>query len=187
MHHVLVPELYQRLAQYELFLPPLRERTIGEKERLLNVFVRKYEEDAKERYNIDLNVKFTSQVKSLLIEANYPRNIRQFRDVINASIDSAVPLIDPSLVKTSIDTIVDINNLPALIDEIVQTKTVDEKTTGEKIIKDIVKDANMVDDMIVELSNNGLGPRRIANILNEKGIDIKYYQVAYKLKKIEEQ
>lgn len=185
LHHVLVPELYQRLAQYELFLPPLRERTIREKEELLNTFIRKYEDDTKERYNIDLNVKFTSKVKSLLLEADYPRNIRQFRDIINASIDSAVPLIDPSLVKTSINTIVDIDNLPTLVDEIINTKVLDQKTSGEKVVEEIVRDANMVDDMIIELSNNGLGPRRIANILNERGIDIKYYQVAYRLKKQE--
>ena len=43
LHEVLLPELYQRLGQYEMYLPSLRERSLEEREQLLQHFVRKYE------------------------------------------------------------------------------------------------------------------------------------------------
>jgi arginine utilization regulatory protein len=182
LHNVFVPELYQRLAQYELFLSPLKERTNGEKQLLMSTFVKKYEMEAKERYGINLRIEFDEQVQSLLINYNYPRNIRQFRDVINASIDSAVPLINPKLVKTTILTKVNMEDVPA---ELKETNNQKQYMSIEEVsVKDMVSDRSMVDNLITELNENGYGPRKIANILNQKGIDIKYYQVAYKLNKI---
>jgi len=189
LHKVLMPELYQRLAQYELFLPPLRDRTILEKHTLMNVFERKYEEATKERYSINLKVEFDPQVQSLLINFNYPRNIRQFRDVINGSIDSAVPLINKELVKSTIITKVNIINLPTEIRERNEIEINEDlgKTLSENmIIKKAIRDIKQIDNLIIELANNNFGPRKIANILNNNGIDIKYYQVAYKLNKMKE-
>lgn len=182
LHNVFVPELYQRLAQYELFLSPLKERSNSEKQLLLSTFVKKYEMEAKERYGINLRIEFDEQVQTLLINYNYPRNIRQFRDVINASIDSAVPLINPKLVKTTILTKVNMEDVPA---ELKETNNEKQYMSIEEVsVKDMVSDRSMVDNLITELNDNGYGPRKIANILNQKGIDIKYYQVAYKLNKI---
>ncbi|MDR7869685.1 MAG: sigma 54-interacting transcriptional regulator [Tissierellaceae bacterium] len=186
---VLVPELYQRLAQNELHLPPLRDRTDIEKYTLLNVFINKYEESAKDRYGINLKVGLDPEAQAKLIKYHYPRNIRQFRDVINASIDSAVPLISPDIEK-DITTIVTLDNIPEEVidvedDEyIIETsKSFSSKESIKEDISDMVNNKKMVDSLIIKLSDSGLGPRRIANILNEKGIDIKYYQVAYRLKK----
>ena len=184
LEEVLIPELYQRLAQYELHLPPLRDRTDIEKFALLSFFTDKYEESASERYGIDLKVEFAPQAQSKLMEYHYPRNIRQFRDVINASIDSAVPLIRPDIEK-DIRTIVNLDNLPSELMDEQAPKASLNKSINEDIL-DIVKEQKMMDALILELSDSGLGPRRIANILNEKGIDIKYYQVAYKLKVLKE-
>jgi len=50
-------------------------------------------------------------------------------------------------------------------------------------VLDCVRNQKIAESLINELADDGLGPRRIANILNEQGIDIKYYQVAYRLKK----
>jgi len=179
LEQFLIPELYQRLAQYELYLPPLRKRTNTEKCALLQQFVDKYEESASERYGIDLKIEFDPKVQSRLMEYSYPRNIRQFRDVINESIDSAVPLLQPNI-ERSIKTIVTLDNLPLELTE-EATKISPRESVSEDIL-DIVEEQEAVDSLIMELSNHGLGPRRIANILNHKGIDIKYYQVAYRLK-----
>ena len=187
LEEVLVPELYQRLAQYELHLPPLRDRTDIEKYTLLNVLINKYEESANDRYGIDLKVEFEPEGQARLMQYHYPRNIRQFRDVINASIDSAVPLIGPDIDK-DITTVVKIDNLPQ---EVIREshisnseKPIKKENSIKEEIRDMVKDQEKIDSLIIELANSGLGPRRIANILNEKGMDIKYYQVAYKLKKL---
>lgn len=184
LEEVLMPELYQRLAQYELYLPPLRDRTDIEKHTLLNVLIDKYKESANDRYGINLKIDFEPEAQAKLMKYSYPRNIRQFRDVVNNSIDSAVPLIGPDIEK-DITTIVNLENLPPeLIDE-ENLKTSLNKPINEDIL-DIVKEQKMIDALILELSDSGLGPRRIANILSEKGIDIKYYQVAYKLKVLKE-
>jgi len=112
LNNVFLPELYQRLAQNELFLPPLRDRTALEKHMLMEVFIKKYQEAAKERYNIELKVELDSDVKDILINYQYPRNIRQFRDVINASIDSSVPLINQNLIRSTVVARVGLINLP---------------------------------------------------------------------------
>lgn len=186
LQDVFMPELYQRLAQYELFLQPLRDRTIVEKQSLLSTFVKKYEMEAKERYGINLKIEFDEQVQSLLINYNYPRNIRQFRDVINSSIDSAVPLINPNLVRTTIVTNIGIENLSTELKHAHNYPKQDNKIPDEISVKEEVRDRNEVDNLIIELARNEYGPRKIANILNKKGIDIKYYQVAYKLNKMKE-
>jgi arginine utilization regulatory protein len=184
LHNVFVPELYQRLAQYELFLCPLKDRTSVERQSLMSTFVKKYEMEAKERYGINLKIEFDEQVQSLLINYNYPRNIRQFRDVINSSIDSAVPLINPGIVKTTILTRVKMEDVQAELKETDYNQKPDNNVFEDVSVKEVINDRTAVDNLIIELSDNGYGPRKIANILNKKGIDIKYYQVAYKLNKI---
>lgn len=186
LNNVFLPELYQRLAQNELFLPPLRNRTVVEKHTLMEVFVKKYQDVAKERYNIDLKVEFDLEVQDLLINYNYPRNIRQFRDVINASIDSAVPLINQNLIKSTVVAKVNFNNLPIDINAIEENKEPPKKVIEKNAVLDEIRDIKYVDNLIIELANNKLGPRKIANLLNKNGIDIKYYHVAYKLNKLKE-
>ena len=90
----LLPELYQRLAQYQLELPPLRNRTLTEKKEFLNYFINLYCDHVRRRHSINFRVKFSEQAEILLMNARYERNVRQFRDVINASIDSVAPLIN---------------------------------------------------------------------------------------------
>ncbi len=198
LRELFVPELYQRLAQYELYLPPLRERTMKEKELLFSRIVDNYKKFARERYEINLEVDFSEEVKQIIFNYNYPRNIRQFRDVINSSIDSAAPLITKDLVNENVFTTVRIENLPHEIKnndkEIYSNENIDESTVdkvmGNSIkenVYDELRDKHKVEELIRDLSKNNLGPRKIANILSKNGIDIKYYQVAYRLKKIKEE
>lgn len=171
-----IPELYQRLAQYQIELPPLRKRSFTEKEQMLEYFVDLYKIKSQSRYSIDLNVKFSDEAKGILLNANYERNIRQFRDVINAAVDSAAPLIN-NVTKDSheIDVLVDIKNIPFNMLE-------QEKSLDDLDVTDNVEEDN-VDELINMLSKQGLGPRKIANELKKRGLSIEYYQVAYKLKK----
>lgn len=164
----LLPELYQRLAQYELYLPPLDERSEKEKEKLFQYFVNKYEEAVEKHQGIDYEVSFSKEAKDLVLKGKYPRNIRQFRDVINYSIDQASPLISDLEGKTEIKVLVKVSHLPFEISQVEVLKD----TNGEEMY-------NIID----ELSKKGLGPRRISNKLEEKGYDFKYYQVAYYLNK----
>lgn len=164
LKNALLPELYQRLAQYELYLPPLEERSDREKEELLDYFIEKYETAVKKHQDIDYEVTLSKEARRLLLEGSYPRNIRQFRDVINFSIDQASPLIADIEGKNEIKVMVRPTHLPF------------EISKPEKSEKKMY-------EIIDELTEKGYGARRISNKLAERGYDFKYYQVAYYQKK----
>lgn len=184
LEEVLLPELYQRLAQYELYLPPLCERTKEEKEDLLRHFTEKYEENVLTINKINLKINYTPVARDTLLNEDYPRNIRQYRDVINASIDAACPLISDITPYSSIDVLVDSSHLPIHSEPYIYHETnlndVVSVDNSPKYLKNVLPKK-----IIMELRNRGLGPRKISNILQEQGYDIKYYQVAYYLKKNE--
>lgn len=181
---VFIPELYQRLAQYELKLPPLRERPMKEREELLQFFAINYEKCVYNRYGISLRVNFSNEAKDILLNVNYPRNIRQFRDVVNASIDAAVPLINDIYDKRKLEVVVNAENIPIDIiefkDAFRESSECNKNTTSSSIENEYL---GIIDQLILSLNEKGYGPRKIAKILNNKGFDLKYYQIAYKLKK----
>jgi arginine utilization regulatory protein len=167
----LLPELYQRLAQYELVLPSLADRSLDEKADLLDHFIRKYEDAVKHHHKINYRVVLTDACREALLKADYPRNIRQMRDVINLSIDAASPLISEIQEVEDIVTLVKLEHLPF-------------ELAGSKSEKSVTVPTKRVESMIAELSSKGLGPRKISNRLKECGYDMEYYKVAYHLKKM---
>lgn len=166
----LLPELYQRLAQYEIYLPALNERKLQEKNELLDYFVDRYQEAVKNLHEIDYKIVFTEEARSILLNAHYPRNIRQMRDIINFSIDSASPLID------------DINRNG----ETVTTTVTVEDLPFEVLDREIKQGKGRIDEgverMIRRYRSEGMGYRRISKELKRQGFSIEYYQVAYYLK-----
>lgn len=175
---VFLPELYQRLAQYEMYLPALRERTMAEKEELFSYFVKKYQEAVWKSHGLQYHVVFTPDAKNALLHAVYPRNIRQFRDIINYSIDASSPLIEDIQDKKEITTIVTLQHIPFSTneEELFANNTPPPKKQEDKITHELGK-------IIHELQQQGYGPRRISNKLHEMGYDIPYYKVAYYNKK----
>ncbi|AWI04624.1 hypothetical protein B9W14_09005 [Clostridium drakei] len=172
----LLPELYQRLAQYELTLPSLADRSLDEKLDLINHFVKKYEDAVMLHNNIKYKVILNPSCQKVLLKAHYPRNIRQLRDVINLSIDAASPLISEIHDGEEIITQVELDHLPfELFDESTFNK-------HNSIEANIIN--NHISSLIDELNRQGLGPRKISKKLKEKGYNIEYYKVAYYLKKI---
>lgn len=171
-----LPELYQRLAQYAIHMPSLSERSLKEKELLFDHFVRKYEDAVREVHNLLYNVNFTAEAKNLLMKAHYPRNIRQFKDVINYSIDAASPLISDIHNNRNITTIVESKHVPfETID--LSDKSNTSLLDGRALI------TNTIADLIIHMNKEGLGPRKISKALKNQGYNIEYYQVAYFIKK----
>ena len=169
----MLPELYQRLAQYQLYLPSLQERGADERTNLLNHFIEKYIKSVEELQGLRYNVKFREEARKALIDAHYSRNIRQFRDVVNYSIDAAAPLIADIQDQDEIFTEIGLEHLPFEIAE-----EQGEENPDEKIVID-----EQAASFIEEWRGAGYGPRRIAGKLGEKGYRIEYYKVAYYLKK----
>lgn len=171
----LLPELYQRLAQYELVLPSLTDRSTEEKMDLLDYFVKKYEDAVMRCHNIKYKVVLSPLCREALLKAHYPRNIRQMRDIVNLSIDAASPLISEISNEEEITIQVDLEHLPF---EPINVHTTKESNSTENNTIN-----NQVEDIINNLNSQGLGPRKISRILQEKGHNIKYHKVAYYLKK----
>jgi len=179
LRDVLLPELYQRLAQYQILLTPLRLRPNDEKKAMLHNFCRLYEQSAKSHYGVNLKLTITSRAEHLLMSAYYPRNIRQFRDVVNSSIDAAVPLVFTARDQVGpVVGVVDTQHLPQDLFETAQ-RSVTKLSQEESEEQD-----NFTIRRIADLHQQGLGPRKIAKILKAEGISIEYYQVAYRLKNL---
>lgn len=176
---VLIPELYQRLAQYHIYLTPLRLRPDDEKKAMLSIFCRHYEQSADKRYGVKLKVILTPQAEHALLNAYYPRNIREFRDVLNASIDAAVPLVSTARnQREMICGVVEEEHLPP--DLLPQGQTL----SYQPLIPEYLRNKRRMAERIFELNQQGLGPRKIAKIMKTEGLAVEYYQVAYRLKKL---
>ena len=178
LHEVLLPELYQRLGQYEMHLPALRERSLTEKENLFRHFVQRYENAVWEARHIRYHVIFTPEAKHTILNAVYPRNIRQMRDVINYSIDASSPLIEDIGEKTEITTVVGMEHIP-----FESTEQVEPPVTTPQPNTPIHKISAQTAQFIQEQHAMGEGPRKIARKLEAMGFDIPYYKIAYFLKK----
>ncbi|TWH51897.1 sigma 54-interacting transcriptional regulator [Sporomusa sp. KB1] len=175
----MLPELYQRLAQYELYIPSLMERSFEEKRSLFNHFVDKYIRAVENLHGINFNLSFNKDAEEAILSANYPRNIRQLRDVINYSIDASTPLISDIKGKDTIYVIVDKEHLPFEPDD----QSVTTKAKHEKKIN-LDKRAEII---IKDYHNLGYGPRRIAQKMLNEGYEIEYYRIAYYLRKLKSQ
>lgn len=173
LKEAMLPELYQRLAQYELYLPSLKERSIEERKYLMDHFIERYIETVEDLHGIRYNVSFNNEAKKAVLEAQYPRNIRQFRDVINFSIDAAAPLISDIRDEKEIFTEIGLEHLPFEIGEAVQAELVSKR-------RDVIDAESGV--LINELNQKGYGPRKISRMLSADGWEIEYYKVAYYLK-----
>ena len=169
LEDVFLPELYQRLAQYEMHLPALKERSMEEKEVLLRHFVRRYEDSVQQFHQITCNIFLTAAAKHALLQAEYPRNIRQFRDVINSSIDAACPLLEDVKDRKNLEVLVSLENIPFA------TETAEDIEAGKKL-------SDAARTLILQMAEQGLGPRKISKQLLEHDIDLPYYKVAYFLK-----
>ena len=176
LKEVFLPELYQRLAQYQIELPPLRERSFQEKQQFLEQFVELYCQKAQARYNVRLKVHFTSSAAELLLAAGFDRNVRQFRDVVNASIDAVAPMVNHlSQGHELIKLVVDEDDIPMAM---LEAKSVMKEASAS------VAKQESLEELLLSLSALGLGVRKISAELKRRGISLAYYQVAYKLKKL---
>ena len=179
----LMPELYQRLAKYTLHLEPLRNRPNEEKQAMLQVFLKQYEESAKKFYGINLKLSVTPSATDMLISSNYPRNIRQFRDAVNASVDAAAPpifnVVDQS---TPLNVVVDNQHIPQ--DIVVNISCPPTSTYKISSPQKHFSSNQYIDKKIVALRTQGYGPRKIANILRSEGINVEYYHITYRLTKL---
>ncbi len=176
LRQVLLPELYQRLAQNELAMPSLDQRTPSEKQALLESFTRAYEEAARRRHQVALEVSFSPEALSALLGRSYPRNIRQFRDAVNGAIDRAAPLI--SELKPYDCLRVRVDSAHVAHDPHPEACPLPQGPALQP-----GSGASIPALRVMALRDLGMGPRRIAAQLGREGWQIPYHRIAYYLKK----
>ncbi|TDS25802.1 hypothetical protein [Halanaerobium congolense] len=182
-----MPELYQRLAQYRLVLSSFDKRPYSEKEKIFLHFKDEYKKNAYEKYNIDLEIIFDPTAREKLLNQKYKRNVRHFKDTINLSIDNATPLIN-NFEDKKLSIIVKNKHIPEKINYSLSTVE-DEGNSNKNNQKNIenfeIENENHqeVKELIKYYRDKGYGARKISKYLQKKGIDMKYYQVSYRLRK----
>jgi len=186
----LLPELYQRLAQYRLILSSFDKRPYSEKEKMFLHFKDEYKKNAHEKYNIDLEIIFDPNAREKLLNQKYKRNVRHFKDTINLSIDNATPLIS-NFEKKELTIIVKNKHIPEKInysfnsvndeDNLNKKKKKNQKNMEKYLIEN--ENDLEIKKLITYYRDKGYGARKIAQYLQNKGIDMKYYQVSYRLRK----
>ncbi len=172
LQEVLLPELYQRLAQNEMAMPALDSRSFQEKAELMDSFVHAYVTSARERNQVNLQIVFDPIAAEHLLNRGYPRNIRQFRDAVNTAIDNASPLISDMHPYDSLTVTVFPKHLPPASDSPVPRRTPESSRPSDFPV-----------ERIRFLRDMAMGPRRISELLSREGYSIPYHRIAYYLKK----
>lgn len=173
LRDVFLPELYQRLAQNKMTMPPLDQRTYTEKRELLDTFVQEYVVSARERHQVHLKVSFQPEAAALLLNQSYPRNIRQFRDTVNHAIDQAAPLIG------------NFKPYDTLAIWVGKEHVISEETEEHGTAAPVAQPAKegLPHHRVQALRELGMGPRRISAQLAREGWHYEYHIIAYYLKK----
>jgi len=109
-----------------------------------------------------------------LLSQSFPRNIRQFRDTVNAAIDQAAPLISECQPYDTVRICVGAEHL----------KLTDDNELDSAPRPEPRHMTGLPHDRIAMLRLLGMGPRRISNQLARDGYEIPYHRIAYYLNKM---
>ena len=157
-------DLYHRLNEFSIGLPPLRER----KEDLLD-FAYYFKDKASQEF-AKQNVEFDQNVLNVFQSYEWPGNIREMKNVVRR----AVLLATNNLVTTSClpDEMLETSFIPAVAQDenaAVDLKSVKEKSEQELIISTIIK-AKYNKSQAAKLL--GIDRKTLYNKLKQYGIDI---------------
>ena len=157
-------DLYHRLNEFSIGLPPLRER----KEDLLD-FAYYFKDKASQEF-AKQNVEFDQNVLNVFQSYEWPGNIREMKNVVRR----AVLLATNNLVTTSClpDEMLETSFIPAVAQDenaAVDLKSVKEKSEQELIISTIIK-AKSNKSQAAKLL--GIDRKTLYNKLKQYGIDI---------------
>lgn len=122
-------DLYYRISQETIIIPPLRERT-GDIDLLLQYFLSNYGSEKK-------NIRFSRESLTILGSYSYPGNIRQLESLVkSAVINCGGDIILPQHLPLSMmgDFLLDIEKLPVFEPQIVEQT--DEKADSQSNVHD---------------------------------------------------
>ncbi|MFC2110505.1 sigma 54-interacting transcriptional regulator [Bacteroidota bacterium] len=141
-------DLYYRLSTIELELPPLRNR-----ENDIHLLFRKFASDFAQKYRMP-TVRLTESAVNLLINYNFPGNIRQLKNIAEQiSVIEESRLIDSDKL---IQYLPNYNNLPAIVksDDSNSKSFAEDRDLIYKAMYEMRKDINDLKKLTLDLLNN---------------------------------
>ncbi|WP_139958330.1 sigma 54-interacting transcriptional regulator [Flavicella sediminum] len=141
-------DLYYRLSTIELELPPLRNR-----ENDIHLLFRKFASDFAQKYRMP-TVRLTEDAVNLLINFNFPGNIRQLKNIAEQiSVIEESRTIDKNKL---IQYLPNYNNLPALVnaDDSNSKSFEEDRDLIYKAMYEMRKDINDLKKLTLDLLNN---------------------------------
>ncbi|MCF8228029.1 MAG: sigma-54 dependent transcriptional regulator [Bacteroidales bacterium] len=141
-------DLYYRLNQVPIYVPPLRDR----KDDIFLLF-RKFVSDSSEKYRIP-TLKLTDEAKEVLINFRWPGNVRQLKNITEQmSIILEDREVDATTMKKYLPDAAG-SELPVLYKK-EDSKSVSERDLLYKVLFDMKKDINDLKRVVAEIVREG--------------------------------
>lgn len=142
-------DLYYRLNQVPIYMPPLRERRED-----IHLLFRKFTTDFSEQYRIP-TLELSQDAVELLMNYRWPGNIRQLKNIAeqisviekNRDIDAATLL---NYLPSD-----DVNRLPMVVDGQARGQSIDEREILYKLLFDMRNDLTDVKKLVLEIMSGG--------------------------------
>ena len=142
-------DLFYRLSTVPIYLPPLRERKDD-----IHLLFRKFSADFAEKYRMP-GIKLNEEASSLLINFNWPGNIRQLKNVAEQiSVIESTREVNEITLKKYLPESASVSNLPMVIDEKRKNDQLSERDILYKVLFDMKNDVTEMKRVIVDLINN---------------------------------
>ena len=141
-------DLYYRLSNVPIYVPPLRERGAD-----IDLLFRKFAIDFAEKYRMK-HIVLTEDAKEKLIKFRFPGNIRQLKNIVEqiSVIETEREINGHVLAKYLPED--QISRVPALYKEPQKDETISERDILYKVLFDMKKDMNELKKLVVEILKN---------------------------------
>ena len=142
-------DLFYRLSTVPISLPPLKERKED-----IHLLFRKFSADFAEKYRMP-GVKLTPKAADILINFNWPGNIRQLKNVAEQiSVIESTREVSETTLKKYLPENINGNNLPMVINDSKKEDQFSERDILYKVLFEMKNDVTEMKRVIVDLINN---------------------------------
>ena len=142
-------DLFYRLSTVPISLPPLKERKED-----IHLLFRKFSADFAEKYRMP-SVKLTPKAADILINFNWPGNIRQLKNVAEQiSVIESTREVSETTLKKYLPENINGNNLPMVINDSKKEDQFSERDILYKVLFEMKNDVTEMKRVIVDLINN---------------------------------
>jgi transcriptional regulator with PAS, ATPase and Fis domain len=138
-------DLYYRLSNVPIYVPPLRERGTD-----IDLLFRKFATDFAEKYRMK-PIHLTEEAKEKILKFRFPGNIRQLKNIVEQiSVIEPEREIQPEILSKYLPED-QISRLPAIYKEPAKEESFSERDILYKVLFDMKKDMNELKKLVLEI------------------------------------